>query len=67
MLYFIYIEFIGFDEIDFFEINEFNEFRKFFGIIEIYIWFNVKKEMVYVVYFFDFIGDFEYGVILIVY
>lgn len=66
VLYPTHIEFIGYDETSFPEINSTEDLRKSLGLSEIYIWKEHKNEISYVAFSFDFTGDFEHGVKLIV-
>ncbi|MGB1204846.1 MAG: DUF6985 domain-containing protein [Chitinophagales bacterium] len=66
VLYPTHIEFIGYDDVSFPEIEKIKDLRKSLGLSEIYIWKEHKNEIAYVAFGFDFTGDFEHGVKLIV-
>ena len=65
VLYPTHIEFIGYDEVAFPEIKNIEDLRKSLGLSEIHIWKEHKDEIAYVAFSFEFTGDFEHGVILI--
>lgn len=65
VLYPVHIGYIGFDETSFPEINSSDDLYKTLGIDTIYIFNESKEEISYVSLYFEFTGDFEHGVYIV--
>jgi hypothetical protein len=65
VLYPVHIGYIGFDENSFPEINSFDDLYKTLGIDTVYIFPESKNDISYVSLYFEFTGDFEHGVYIV--